>query len=204
MNLEKVIAQKRAEAESFRNFNGDKRPYQAVSKINPNRNNTITIVVKNTDTADVKKARIFGGLGTSTKDNNLANGIVVTANGGTHQELIDQFKLSPVTLANMKYIVEQNISQFSHQIDVVRDDALGNYHASPFIPMASASNKDFVAKFIEAPSFYKDITPDTYFEVDVNPEETLTFVFDIVNKVDSSEQLKGRPTLQTADPYKYV
>ncbi len=198
MDFKSKIAQKRAEAESFRNLTGQ-RP---VEKINPN-NKTLSISVVNTTTTEAT-ARIFGAIGTATSVNNAAAGITVTPANATHQELLDTILADPFRITGLKLITKNNVSQFSNALKIVEEDAFGKKNENTVIPISFASNKDYNSKFIEAREFSMAVRKTSYIEFALEGSEELTFIFNVSDKLDRAAELSGRPTLKTEDPYKAV
>lgn len=198
MNFRETIAQKRKAAEKY--YNVDGRP-TAVEKLDPNAS-TLSITVQNTNTDSAKTARIFGAIGTATAVNNAANDIVVTPANATHQELLDTILADPFRIKGMKYQTTLSTAQFANSIKVVEEDAFGKKTETTIHPLTYKSNKDYNGYLVEARDFSMKVQKTSYLEVSVNAGETLTFIFNISDMLSRGNELSGRATLKSEDPYK--
>jgi len=186
MNFKQTIARKRQAAEKYFNITGSQT---AVEKLDPNAS-TLSITVQNTNTASAKTARIFGAIGTATAVNNLANEIVVTPANANHQELLDTILADPFRIKGMKYQTTLSTAQFANKTETT------------IHPLNYKSNKDYNGYLVEARDFSMKVQKTSYIEVSVNAGETLTFIFNISDMLSRGNELSGRATLKSEDPYK--
>jgi len=198
MNFKQTIARKRQAAEKYFNITGSQT---AVEKLDPNAS-TLSITVQNTNTASAKTARIFGAIGTATAVNNLANEIVVTPANANHQELLDTILADPFRIKGMKYQTTLSTAQFANSLKVVEEDAFGKKTETTIHPLNYKSNKDYNGYLVEARDFSMKVQKTSYIEVSVNAGETLTFIFNISDMLSRGNELSGRATLKSEDPYK--
>lgn len=198
MNFKQRIAQKRQAAEKYFNAVGNTT---AVEKLDPNAS-TLSITVQNTNTSSAKTARIFGAIGTATETNNLTNEIVVTPANATHQELLDTILADPFRIKGMKYQCSASTAQFANSLKVVEEDAFGKKVETTIHPLNYKSNKDYNGYLIEARDFSMKVQKTSYMELSVNAGETLTFIFNISDMLSRGNELSGRPTIKSEDPYK--
>jgi hypothetical protein len=90
-------------------------------------------------------------------------------------------------------------SQFSNVISFYDEQSTGALDKRLFAPLTYRAAQNTLTTQIDAPSFELLLKPTTYVEFTINASETVTFVFNIVEKVLLHNLLRNSPVLATSN-----
>lgn len=170
----------------FRNANGAIQR-AASEQLDPN-DRTWTVVVTNAASTS-KTATIFGAIYDLT-DANLDSNVTVTVSESNHLRLKTGLLTQAVRILGLKMTVTA-ASQFSNVISLYDEQSTGALDKKLFQPLTYRAAQNTLTTQIDAPSFELLLKPSTYIQFTINGSETVTFVFNIVEKVILSNLLRN-------------
>jgi len=179
----------------YRNANGAVQGASSET-LDPN-DRTWTVVVVNASSAASKTARIFGAEKDLT-DASLDANVSITVSESTHLRLKTSLLFQAVRIVGLKMTVTA-ASQFSNVISFYDEQSTGALDKRLFAPLTYRAAQNTLTTQIDAPSFELLLKPTTYVEFTINASETVTFVFNIVEKVLLHNLLRNSPVLATSN-----
>jgi len=206
MNYRDRIARLALEGQArYRNFEGVTYPKMyrhaaggnvvasaATEVLDPN-DRTWTVKVVNASSANSYTATIFGAVYDLT-DANLNANITITVSESSHLKVKTELLTQAVRILGMKMTVT-SASQFSNVISLYDEKSTGALEKRIFQPLNYRSAQNYLTTQIDVPSFELLITPTTYIQFTVNASETVTFTFNIVEKVLLHNLLRNAPAV---------
>ena len=192
---------------NYRNFEGVtySRPYHnangavqgaASETLDPN-DRTWTVVITNASSAASKTATVFGAEKDLT-DANLDGNVTITVSESTHLRLKTSLLFQSVRILGMKMTVTA-ASQFSNVISFYDEQSTGALDKRLFAPLTYRAAQNTLTTQIDAPSFELLLKPTTYMQFTINASETVTFVFNIVEKVLLANLLRNSPVVAVSN-----
>lgn len=180
---------------NFRHAGGQVQP--ASSEQLDTNDRTWTVVVTNASSAASKTARVFGAEKDLT-DATLDANVTVTVSESTHLRLKTSLLFQSVRILGMKMTVT-SASQFSNVISFYDEQSTGALDKRLFAPLTYRAAQNNLTTQIDAPSFQLLLKPTTYIEFTINASETVTFIFNIVEKVLLSNLLRNSPVVAVSN-----
>ncbi len=156
----------------------------SVGRIDPN-DRTITVVVKNTGSAD-SEAVVFGGNEQAT----LADGVVIAVEESSHREVQEESKSNPFKISGMKMSVSDEL-QFDHVLNITRKTATGSRTARVYQPRNATSPQNFSGKMIDDSAFEMDVTGQDSLRFTIRAGATAVFTFTIRARANVGNILRG-------------
>ncbi len=182
-------------ARNFRHASGQMQG-SASEQLDPN-DRTWTVVVTNASSAASKTATLFGSVRDLT-DANLDGNVSITVSESSHLKVKTELLTQAVRILGLKMTVTA-ASQFSNVISLYDEQSTGALDKRLFQPLTYRAAQNTLTTQIDAPSFELLLKSTTYIQFTINASETVTFVFNIVEKVLPSNLLRNSPVVAVSN-----
>lgn len=181
---------------NFRRADGGSLQASAVGTLDPN-DRTWTVVVTNSSSAASYTATVFGAVYDLT-DANLNANLSITVSESTHLKVKTELLTRAVRILGLKMTVTA-ATQFSNVISFYDETSSGALDKRIFSPLTYRAAQNTLTTQIDAPSFELLLKPTTYMQFTVNASEVVTFIFNIVEKVNLAALLSNAPVVSVSN-----
>lgn len=158
---------------------------------------TLTITISNDGSSGNPRelARVFGSF--TNAGLVQPQGVIVEAVETNHQQVATEASINPFLIVGLKYLVT-NVAQFSNNITIFSQTSTGTTLQKTLQPLTYRSAMNQVATQIDAPAYSFAVDGRTEFQVPINANEELTFIFQLKTRGDITNILRGKGVVNIA------